>query len=181
MHYSAVLIAVVLPLQFSSAAPTIPPAEGKDGGEKLDLNAIGAVMEFGLQSPLDARSSYDLAIDGNLETDWDKCAVSSFAEQTDFLINLGGFYPVDRIAMLSRGEYAGAAEVFVGNLSDAGRSPKQFQCGGKYPDMASTSFTEFQCSTTFWIQYIRIRRSNTGRYWRRWSLQICEVAVYHHS
>ena len=180
MHCSAFLIAVVLPLQFSSAAPTIPPAAGSDGSEKLNLNAVGAVMEFGLQNPLYAGSSYDLAIDGNLESDWDKCALSNFAEQTDFLINLRGVYPVDRIAVLSRNGYAGAAEVFVGNLSAAGKSQNQFQCGGKYPYSASTSFTEFRCSTTFWIQYIRIRKSNTERHWEGRSLQICEVAIYHH-
>ena len=180
MHCSAFLIAVVFPLQFSSAAPTIPPAAGSDGSEKLDLNAIGAVIEFGLQNALHRQSSYDFAIDGNLETDWNKCSVSNFAEQTDFLINLRGVYPVDRIAVLSRLEFAGAAEVFVGNLSAAGRSQNQFQCGGKHPDWASTSFTEFRCSTTFWVQYIRIRKSSTETRWDLQSLQICEVAIYHH-
>ena len=180
MHCSAFLIAVVLPLQFSSAAPTIPPAAGSDGSEKLNLNAVGAVMEFGLQNALHLQSSYDFAIDGNLKTDWDKCVVSNFAEQTDFLISLRGVYPVDRIAVLSRSGYAGAAEVFVGNSSAAGKSQNQFQCGGKHPDWASTSFTEFRCSTTFWIQYIRIRKSNTEGLWGGRSLQICEVAVYHH-
>ena len=158
MHYSAVIIIVVLSLQFSSAAPTNP---GSDvDSEKLNLNAVGAVMEFDIQNPLYAGSSYDRAIDGNVGTNGADCAVSNFAEETDFLINLRGVYPVDRIAVLSRGRHAGTAEIFVGNVSAAGRSQNQIQCGGKYPDRAATSFTDFRCSTTFWIQYIRIRKSN---------------------
>ena len=181
MHYSqaAFLFAVVLPLQYNSAAPKNPPPDS-DGSEKLDLNAIGADMEFGLQNALHLQSSYDFAIDGNLETDWNKCAVSNLAEQTDFWIDLHGVYPVDRIALLSRLDYASAAEVFVGNLSAAGKSQNEFQCGGKHPNRASKSFTEFRCPATLWIQYIQIRKSSTSSFWDVRSLQICEVAVYHH-
>ena len=146
---------------------------------KLDLNVVGAVMEFGMQSPLHAESYYGFAIDGDLDTDWSKCTVSNYAGQSDFMIDLRGIYPVDRVAVLSRRRYAAGAEVFVGNLSSVEKDP--FQCGSRHPELASTSFTEFRCSTTFWIQYIRIRKANSGIYWKSRSLQICEVDVYHNS
>ena len=73
MHLSALLFAVVLSLQCSSAAPTNLPADS----EKLDLNAISAVVEFGLKNALHVRSSYGLAIDGDLGVGWAECAASN--------------------------------------------------------------------------------------------------------
>ena len=137
-------------------------------------------MEFGLQSPLHRESYYGFAIDGDLDTNWTKCAVSNFGEQADFLIDLRGIYPVDRIAVLSRRIYAAGAEVFVGNSSSAEKY--QIQCGNKYLRWTTTSsFIDFICSTTVWIQYVRIRKIDFSQLWYSGSLQICEVAVYHDS
>ena len=175
MHFFAFLFAVVLPLQCSSAAPTNIPSDS----EKLDLNAIGAVVEFGLKNALHVQSSYGLAIDGNLGVGWTECAASNFADKTEFWIDLRGIYPVDRVSVLSRHHYAAGAEVFVGNFSAAEKRPTQFQCGGKFPSKASKSFTEFRCSTTLWIRYIQIRKFANREKPSRLPMQICEIEVNH--
>ena len=84
-----------------------------------------SVWEFGLQSPLHHESYYGFAIDGDLDTDWTKCAISNFGEQADFLIDLRGIYPVNRIAVLSRQWYAEGAKVFAGNSSSANKDQIQ--------------------------------------------------------
>ena len=76
---------------------------------------------------------------------------------------------------------AAGAEVFVGNFSAAEKRQNPFQCGGQYPRTASTSVTEFRCSTTLWIRYIQIKKFADKR--KPWLLpmQICEVEGNHTS
>ena len=184
--YCAVLLAAVLTAQCSSgmeedleSTVANPPAECERNG-KLDLNAVGAELEFEVQNTLDVLSRYEFSIDGNKSTEWKDCTVSSFADEIDYWIDLRNIYPIDRITLLSRYYRANGAEVFVGNFSASGKTENQQKCGDSYPVVRlfkTAPLTEFDCHGTHWVQYIRIRRvSKVLR-----SLQICEVEVYDQS
>ena len=184
--YCAFLFAAVLTAQCSSGMEDLestavnPPTEC-ERREKLDLNAVGAELEFEVQSSLDVLSRYEFSVDGNNGTEWEECTVSSLTDQVDYWIDLQNIYPIDRITLLSRYYRANGAEVFVGNFSAARKTENQQKCGGSYPEVPrgkSAPLTDFDCHGTHWVQYIRIRRVSTTELI---SLQICEIEVYHKS
>ena len=158
---------------FESTAAN-PPASGAVCGQrkKLDLNAVGAELQFEAKDALDVESSFEYATDGNNDTDWGKCTVSSLAEKIDYWIDLRNIYPIDRITLLSR-FWGKGAMVFIGNFSAARTAENQQRCGGSYPE--KSSLTEFVCDGTYWVQYVRIRLVSVALT----SLQICEIEVYH--
>ena len=135
---------------FESTAAN-PPASGAVCGQrkKLDLNAVGAELQFEVKNALDVESSFEHATDGSNDKDWGKCTVSSLAERIGYWIDLRNVYPIDRITLLSR-FWGKGARVFIGN-------------------------TEFVCDGTYWVQYVRIRLVSEALT----SLQICEIEVYH--
>ena len=184
--YCAFLFAAVLTAQCSLNIKDLestagnPPGSSAECGqrEKLDLNAVGAQLEFEVKNPLDVLSRYELSIDGNNDTEWGKCAVSSFAEEIDYWIDLRNIYPIDRITLLSRAHWGNGAEVFVGNFTAAKKTDNQQKCGDSYPKGSYSSpppLTEFDCNATYWVRYVRIRRVSTVMM----TLQICEVEIYY--
>ena len=146
--------------------------------EKLDLNAVGAELEFEVQNTLDVLSGYELSIDGNNGTEWKECTAASLTDEVDYWIDLRNIYPIDRITLLSRYYKANGAEVYVGNFSAAGKTENQQKCGDSYPEVPigeRAPLVEFDCHGTPWVQYIRIRVSAK----KLISFQICEIEVYH--
>ena len=145
-----------------------PPAECEQN-VKLDLNAVGAELEFEVQNTLDGVSRYEFS------TQWGECTVSSLADKVDYWIDLRNIYPIDRITLLSRHHYGNGAEVYVGNFSTAEKTENEKKCGDSLG--FGSSPTEFDCDETYWVRYIRIRRVMKSK--SILALHICEVEVYH--
>ena len=173
--YCAFLFAAALTVQCGSSMEltSVNPSAECGRREKLDLNAVGAELEFEVKSTLDVLSRYELSIDGNKGMGWHECTASSPSNEVDYWIDLQNIYPIDRIRLLSRSGFNGA-EVFVGNFSAAEKTaPSQQKCGDSYGVLPS--LTEFDCNATYWVQYVRIRRVSTVVM----ALQICEVEIYY--
>ena len=175
--YCVFLFAAALTVQCSSSMEdleliSVNPSAECGRREKLDLNAVGAELEFEVKNTLDVLSRYELSIDGNKGMGWHECTASSPSNEVDYWIDLQNIYPIDRIRLLSRSRFGNGAEVFVGNFSAAEKTASQQKCGDSY---GVPSLTEFDCNATYWVQYIRIRRVLKMPK----SLQICEVEIYY--
>ncbi|XP_065843686.1 uncharacterized protein [Oscarella lobularis] len=179
-RYCAFVFAAVLTAQCKSGMEVLEwtavnrPSEC-ERHEKLDLNAVGAELEFEVQNTLNVLSKYEFSIDGNKGTQWGECTVSSLADKVDYWIDLRNIYPIDRITLLSRHHYGNGAEVYVGNFSTAEKTENEKKCGDSLG--FGSSPTEFDCDETYWVRYIRIRRVMKSK--SILALHICEVEVYH--
>eukprot|EP00118_Oscarella_pearsei_P009268 m.52499 g.52499 ORF g.52499 m.52499 type:complete len:571 (+) comp34212_c0_seq2:287-1999(+) len=151
---------------------------GHVDSQRLDLNDIGATMEFRSNSsfPLLHGGNSSLAMDGNTRQLWTECAVSVYSKPVWFLIDLGGVHEVDQIKVLFRYVYGFMANVYVGLTPELTDGRGRHKCGGSYPHRSWTgTMYSFPCSTSHLARYVGIVR-NFGQ--NAVALQVCEVSIY---
>lgn len=150
---------------------------------KVPLSATANKLVF-KENGIDHRSSYQLAVDGQLSQEWIDCSVSKTSTPTVWLsIDLGRLYSVNKIRLLSRLQFGSGSRIYVGKKASTSNGTNDHQCGSSvvFPNPAPSTFIDFLCSPVDWVQYLSIRRSGytdiprtNGQY-----LQVCEVEVYY--